>query len=245
MHARRRRARAVSRRSGAAGCRAPCAGSAALARMSSIGAKSRVERVACARSAVASFHGLPTSARSRRDGALGRGRHAAAADARRAITRRRRRSAKQREHGGDVLVVALADLVRAQHEARRVARGTRIALDELARLRAPSSGSEVERRRAAARACASPRRSTTRRAERDQHRHRIADRRAVGDVAAERAARCGSAGDAKRVPDFGELRVLARRARRRRRSATTAAPMSRCVVRVADRREAPRRRRCR
>ena len=88
-------------------------------------------------------------------------------------------------HRGDVAVEALGELDDADP---RVGRGARDAdaLDELAGLRGPACRRQeevFERHRAALAALAQHQLG----AERDQRRRHVADRRAVGDIAADRA----------------------------------------------------------
>ena len=137
-------------------------------------------------STVASVQGCPTIAASAWAARLGVA--AMPPKAMRASATRPPSSAQleRRHHGRDVLVEALGDLVGAVARAGR-GPGHGDALDELAGpavLLAVGDEEVLERQAADAR---SPRRSMQRGAERDQRRVGVADRRAVGDVAADRA----------------------------------------------------------
>ena len=130
---------------------------------------------------------LSDAAPPRRRRTLRRRRHAAEGDA----DRRHRAVVGQRqmegaERGRDVLVAALGDLVDGKKRALR-----RAPAHAPPRRIRPAAGPACHRRRRSPRAgsCAAsaPLRSVSGRAERDQRRRRVADRRAVGDVAADRA----------------------------------------------------------
>ena len=93
---------------------------------------------------------------------------------------------KAAQHGGDVLVEALGDLVAAEPRAGRGLGGR-----GRSRRTRPAGGPACRRRGRSPRAAACARSLAAaqhqRGAERDQRRRHVADRRAVGDVAADRA----------------------------------------------------------
>ena len=154
-------------------------------------------------------------------------RHAAAADANAFDACPVAAQVKAGEHRRDVLVESLRDLVGAYVRAGlRAWHADR--LDELAggERGLAIAGVEVLERHGALRIAPAKHDA---RAQRDQDRHRIADRRSVGDVAAKRPGVADrNRGEAR--PDFGEHRVLGVERRERIRQRGRGADAQRFAV---------------